>query len=73
MGPLSASASIGEGARATAQEAERVYAMLHDVLMKAVNYRCVCVCARACVRVKVWAIYINTENGTERNGTVAPF
>lgn len=37
--PLSASASIGESARATAQEAERVYATLHDVLMKAVNYR----------------------------------
>lgn len=39
--PLSSSSSIGEESRATAQEAERVYATLHDILMKAVNYRCV--------------------------------
>lgn len=38
---LSASASIGEESRATAGAAERVYAHLHDILMKAVNYRSV--------------------------------
>ncbi len=37
--PLSASASIGPESRATAEAAEEVYAMLHDVLGKAVNYR----------------------------------
>lgn len=39
--PLSSSAAIGGESRATAEAAERVYATLHDVLVKAVNYRCV--------------------------------
>lgn len=43
MAPLSASGAIGAESRAVAQEAEAVYATLHDILLKAVNYRFVCI------------------------------